>query len=785
MKIIDAGTSGMGPRPDLVAWEALGLDTPWVSLCKAVSIGTHPREIQQKALRGDLLTSRRNLIVSAPTNGGKSLVGLIVLFSELRGGRVILLEPLRALAREKADQLELLRPVLSESLGQNPKVLVSTGDYRIDNEAYSSPPPEKGEIIVATPERLDAIMRNRANDGWLSTVKAVCIDEAHLVGSQHRGATLECVITTLMSLPAPPRLVLLSATIGNAEELVSWLDPCDVIETAKRWPPLKKQVVAVAETEDPDDVVQQIARDVLVEQGGNVLVFVYQTRSAEKLARELSTRLGDIAGEAGSLAYHSKMPASVRLSVAESYRSGRCRCLVSTTALGLGVNLPATAVIVRDLRFSGTNRLGIDDLLQMMGRAGRGDQEGTAYVLVRPSDGIPPENLARDLSKEILPHIVSQLLGSVSGSWQKTGSRSVDAVVASAVASQLARRDKEGASVEDLSRFFSRTLGGKGVVNCLTRALEWLTISDRALAYCDDGGRYHLTALGRIATLAMIPLPVASGFAQLIRDLLSVDSSDRLLESWKSLDHLIVLALLHDGFPLLRTYSNALADQVDAAMERLGSEIPMLYREWIHGTPSASRSPEVLASLGIVVDNTKKPLMTSAHKMAYSAVFFALVIHDRANGISTEDLERTWDIRNLSGVDERLRDDSLWLLAGVAKMLDTRCFFYHLREKCNADADRIRRVKRNLNAMRHQVYELLEELRYCSPLGALLRSLRSTRKPKQGATVGLRTIERLEAAGITSLPMIAQKSVADLVSLGIRRRYAEQIIAYVRIRTSN
>ena len=113
----------------------------------------------------NILESRRNLIVSAPTNSGKSLVGLLVL-----------LEPLRALAREKTDELERLAPQLSKVLGAKISVKISTEDYRLDDEFLSSPPPG-GEIIVATPERLESLLRNPDNAAWLAPCDVVKVTQ--------------------------------------------------------------------------------------------------------------------------------------------------------------------------------------------------------------------------------------------------------------------------------------------------------------------------------------------------------------------------------------------------------------------------------------------------------------------------------------------------------------------------------------------------------------------------------------------------------------------------------
>ena len=82
-----------------------------------------------------LLSHRRNLIVSAPTNAGKSLVGTLALLDAVRQGkRAVLVEPLRALAQEKFEELDGLAPKLGRVLGKDFKVRIATGDYRLEQD---------------------------------------------------------------------------------------------------------------------------------------------------------------------------------------------------------------------------------------------------------------------------------------------------------------------------------------------------------------------------------------------------------------------------------------------------------------------------------------------------------------------------------------------------------------------------------------------------------------------------------------------------------------------------
>jgi helicase len=111
-------------------------------------------------------------------------------------------------------------------------------------------------------------------------------------------------------------------------------------------------------------------------------------------------------------------------------------------------------------------------------------------------------------------------------------------------------------------------------------------------------------------------------------------------------------------------------------------------------------------------------------------------------------------------------------------VLDLRCFYFHLRQECDADPDRAKRVKSILLRMRAHSFALREYLAYCSPLGPVLRTIRATRAGFEGHSVGVRSIRRLEEAGIRSLEDLAPYEITDLIGLGIRQDLAKQIRAH-------
>jgi helicase len=114
-------------------------------------------------------------------------------------------------------------------------------------------------------------------------------------------------------------------------------------------------------------------------------------------------------------------------------------------------------------------------------------------------------------------------------------------------------------------------------------------------------------------------------------------------------------------------------------------------------------------------------------------------------------------------------------VAAFSKILETRCFFYCLKEHCHANLHRIRNITRIFRLMRQQLFGLQEHLKYCSPLGGILKSMRRTQETR----IGPATIRRLEMAGITSFSALTSLTIDQLVQLGVRRKAARMIRCYL------
>jgi ATP-dependent RNA helicase HelY len=150
----------------------------------------------------DALDDGESVLVAAPTGSGKTVVAEYAIACALAaGGKVFYTTPLKALSNQKYG--DLVRAYGSETVG------LLTGDNSVNGEA---------PVVVMTTE----VLRNMiyAGSSTLHGLHYVVLDEVHYLQDRYRGPVWEEVI---VHLPAEVRLVCLSATVSNAEEVASWI----------------------------------------------------------------------------------------------------------------------------------------------------------------------------------------------------------------------------------------------------------------------------------------------------------------------------------------------------------------------------------------------------------------------------------------------------------------------------------------------------------------------------------------------------------------------------------
>jgi len=765
MTRLSAGTLGSDQRPSM---PDLDLPGPWPKLL-SILCPDGLRPIQAAALPS-IVCGRQHLVITAPTNSGKSLCAQAELIRCcLAGQRAVLVEPMRVIANEQASTLDTVVERLASALGTKPHVRISTGEFRHTQEFLSDPPPADGEILVVTPERLELLLRNPENDEFIACIGSIVVDEAHLLIDERRGPVLEGLITSLILLAEsqkrpPPRIVLLSATLPEPDRITSWLGGAEHIATSDRFPSLTTWVEGVADRDAADAAALAECRSALENPEASVLVFVYKTDDAKTLARKLSNSLGSPVGFA-----HSKMPSVSKSDAIKAFADRQHRVLVASSALAMGVNLPCTTVLVRDTHYPGVGPVPIHQLHQMCGRAGRGNIAGTAVVLAQGIDQRRAEMLARELSSHEYPAFPER------APWRQ----STDiASLANRIGSIMLRHHERGVDLEFLRSWCERSLRGDDIQDHLSAILDWLDwwkLAATSHTEFDDG-RWRLTVGGRTAATHGLPFSIASGMLQLWRDLLQVDPSDDILGGWSNFDHLLVLELLADRAPTLRRDSSELINGIQGWMERnVARHQSVLWREWFHRVDG--KAEEILGSLGIT-DTKQRPLHgEAAQKQIRQAILRTVVLSERMCGTSCDQLTRQWHLSNLAGVEEDLRDHRIWLSHGIAQLADWPVLSWHCNHVLHADEPRKQRIKKALSQIRSRALNCCGSLSTCSPLGALLPGLRL----KGSSThVGMGTLRKLETAGVVDLASLLRMSLDDIVGLGIRRDLAKQIVAFCR-----
>jgi ATP-dependent RNA helicase HelY len=149
----------------------------------------------------DAIDEHVNVLVSAPTGSGKTLVANYAIGRVLeRGERAFYTTPLKALSNQKYHELS--------ALYGSGRVGLLTGDTSINRSA---------DVIVMTTEVLRNMLLTESSQ--LMTLGLVVLDEVHYLQDPFRGGVWEEVI---ILTPSAVRFVALSATIGNADFIGEW-----------------------------------------------------------------------------------------------------------------------------------------------------------------------------------------------------------------------------------------------------------------------------------------------------------------------------------------------------------------------------------------------------------------------------------------------------------------------------------------------------------------------------------------------------------------------------------
>ncbi len=169
-----------------------------------------------------------DVIVSVPTGSGKTYVAIEATKRAIELERtVIYTSPLKALSNTKFTEF-------SKLFGAD-RVGILTGDRRDNTHA---------PLLIMTTEILRNLLYDAAGgeiDVRLDTLGLVIMDESQYLADPERGVVWE---ETIIFCPTQARLLLLSASIGNPQDIAAWLSsirptPCHLVRHNRRTVPLR------------------------------------------------------------------------------------------------------------------------------------------------------------------------------------------------------------------------------------------------------------------------------------------------------------------------------------------------------------------------------------------------------------------------------------------------------------------------------------------------------------------------------------------------------------------
>eukprot|EP01083_Nonionella_stella_P068581 182254_1 len=385
-----------------------------------------------------------NLIYSAPTSGGKTLISEILMIRciLLTRKKCILILPFVSLVVEKVNDLKSKLSCLG--------ILVEAYHSNVSINSI-----EDADIICCTIEKANTIVNKMIEeDGLIHQVGCVVIDEFHYIGDAHRGWILEILISkTLFILQENVQIIGMSATLPNLQHIAQWMKaqlyitrkrPVTLTQYFKKRDVLydgitKKQVRKLQQIHAKDREHVVTLCEEVTQKSASVLVFCQKKvwckqcckMIAECLAlkhtvvatlhtkrkmiieelKELPLPICEVLNVSigyGVAYHHAGLTLEEREIIENGFRKNIINILVATSTLAAGVNLPARRVIFRTPKV-GRNFLSPSKYKQMAGRAGRKgiDLYGESIVICK--DDTEVNYVTEKLIDAPLEPIASQL----------------------------------------------------------------------------------------------------------------------------------------------------------------------------------------------------------------------------------------------------------------------------------------------------------------------------------------------------------------------------------------
>ncbi|CAK9183443.1 unnamed protein product [Ilex paraguariensis] len=365
-----------------------------------------------------------NVLVAAPTGSGKTICAEFAILRNHQKGpesfmRAVYIAPIEALAKERYNDW---KRKFGEGLGM--RVVELTGEMATDLKLL-----EKGQVIISTPDKWDALSRRWKQRKHVQQVSLFIIDELHLIGGQG-GPVVEVIVSRMRYIASQVenkiRIVALSTSLANAKDLGEWIGATS--HGLFNFPPgvrpvpleIHIQGIDIANFEARMQAMTKPTYTAIVQHAKNgkpAIVFVPTRKHARLTAVDLMTYSSVDSGEKpifllqsvvdlgpfideikepmlketlkyGVVYLHEGLSTTDQDIVKTLFEAGRIQVCVMSSSMCWGVPLSAHLVVVMgtqyyDGRENAHTDYPISDLLQMMGHASRPlkDNSGKCVIL--------------------------------------------------------------------------------------------------------------------------------------------------------------------------------------------------------------------------------------------------------------------------------------------------------------------------------------------------------------------------------------------------------------------
>ncbi|TLU72039.1 ligase-associated DNA damage response DEXH box helicase [Lichenicoccus roseus] len=343
--------------------------------------GWMPRAHQIAVL--DAASRNQDVLLIAPTGGGKTLAGFLPSLVELGrqpadGLHTLYVSPLKALATDIARNLTA--PV--EEMGLAIAIETRTGDTPADRRARQRERPP--QILLTTPESLALLLSRRDAGSFFAGLRRIVIDEAHALAGTKRGDQLALCLARLSQLAPAARRIGLSATVADPDLLRRYVGldtPARLIEAEPGAAPRIGLMLPQERVPWSGRMGLAGASAILdrIGQAGMTIVFV-NTRAQAELLFQAIWRINEatlpIALHHGSLDINQRRRVEAAMARGGGTKDG-LRAVIATSSLDLGIDWGGIDQVIQVGAPKGVSRL-----LQRVGRANHRMDESSAALLV-------------------------------------------------------------------------------------------------------------------------------------------------------------------------------------------------------------------------------------------------------------------------------------------------------------------------------------------------------------------------------------------------------------------